>query len=71
MRIDDQVDMIEYRKQAQKAKDEAARVEAGRVPGAFVEAKAGAARCNFYAVGGELVPFPPSRPNRPDRKKKR
>jgi hypothetical protein len=65
------VDFIEYRKDAQKAKEEAKRVEEGRVPGAFVEAKPGAQRLNFYAVGGELLPIPPTRPMRKNAKKAR
>jgi hypothetical protein len=62
--IGNAVDFIEYRKQAEAAKAEAKRVEAGFIPGAFVEAKPGAQRLNFYAVGGELVPMPPTRPKR-------
>jgi hypothetical protein len=62
--IGNAVDFIEYRRQAEAAKAEAKRVEEGRVPGAFVEAKPGAQRMNFYAVGGELVPIPPTREKR-------
>jgi hypothetical protein len=62
--IGNSVDFIEYRRQAEAAKAEAKRVESGFVPGAFVEAKPGAQRLNFYAVGSELVPMPPTRPKR-------